>query len=99
MTVATSELTSDQTCVFTEVAIPCPYGKLVATAAMPRVFLMSSFAAQLSNDEVAMLSVLNAGVPKEMRVGKPSGYRVMHLVGLLTRRAAAEKICHLSQDC
>ena len=99
MTVATSELTSDQTCVFTEVAIPCPYGKLVATAAMPRVFLVSIFAAQLSNDEVALLSVLSAGVPHEPRAGKPPGDRVLHLVGFLTRNAAAEQICQLSKDC
>jgi hypothetical protein len=66
---------------------------------MPRVFLVSSFASQLSNDEVALLSVLNAGVPNELRVDKPHGYRVLHLVGLLTNTAAAEKICQLSKDC
>ena len=49
---------SDKTCVFTQVVIPCPYGELVAKAAIPRVFLVSSCAAQLSNDEVALLSVL-----------------------------------------
>ena len=43
---------SDKTCVFTQVVIPCPYGELVAKAAMPRVFLVSSCAAQLSNGEV-----------------------------------------------
>ena len=89
---------SDHTCVFTEVVIPCPYGELVATVVMPRVFLVSSFASQLSHDEVALLRVLNAGVPNELRVGKPHGYRVLHLVGLLTHTAAAEKICQLSKD-
>ena len=90
---------SDHTRVFTEVVIPCPYGELVATAAMPREFLVSSCAAQLSNDEVALLSVLNAGVPNELKAGKPHGYRVLHLVGLLTHAAAAELICRLSKDC
>ena len=90
---------SDQTCVFTEVVIPCPYGELVAKAAMPRVFLVSSCAAQLSNDEVALLSVLNAGVPHEPRAGKPPGDRVLHLVGFLTCKAAADQICQLNKDC
>ena len=90
---------SDQTCVLTQVVIPCPYGELVAKAAMPRVFLVSSCAAQLSNDEVALLSVLNAGVPHEPRAGKPPGDRVLHLVGFLTRNAAAEQICQLSKGC
>lgn len=90
---------SDQTCAFTQVVIPCPYGELVAKAAMPRVFLVSSCAAQLSNDEVALLSVLNAGVPHEPRAGKPPGDRVLHLVGFLTRKAAAEQICQLSKGC
>jgi len=86
---------SDHTCVFTEVVIPCPCGELVATAAMPRVFLVSSFAAQLSNDEVALLSVL----PNELKAGNPLGYCVLHLVGILTQTAAAELICQLSRDC
>jgi hypothetical protein len=86
---------SDHTCVFTEVVIPCPFGELVATAAMPRVFLVSSFAAQLSNDEVALLSVL----PNELKAGNPLGYCVLHLVGILTHTAAAELICQLSKDC
>ena len=53
---------SDKTCAFTQVVIPCPYGELVAKAAMPRVFLVSSCAAQLSNDEVALLSACNNAV-------------------------------------
>ena len=85
---------SDHTYVFNEVVIPCPFGELVATAAMPRVVLVSSFAAQL-----ALFSVLNTGVPNELKAGKPPGYRVLHLVGLLTHTAAAEKICQLSKDC
>ena len=86
---------SDHTCVFTEVVIPCPCGELVATAAMPRVFLVSIFAAQLSNDEVALLSVL----PNELKAGNPLGYCVLYLVGILTHTEAAELICQLSKDC
>ena len=41
----------------------------------------------------------NAVVPHEPRAGKPPGYRVLHLVGFLTRNAAAEQICQLSKDC
>ena len=90
---------SDESCVFTDVAITCPHGELVATVATPRTFLASPFASELSNDEVSLLTVLNAGMPSTLKLGRAPGWRVLHLVGLDTRKAAAAKICELSKDC
>ena len=63
----------DRTCVYTEVAFMTPHGELSATAATPRAFLASSFATQLSNDGVGLLTVLNAGVPR--RAAKAAGWQ------------------------
>lgn len=90
---------SDDSCVFTDVAITCPHGELVATAATPRTFLALPFSSQLSNDEVSLLTVLNAGMPSTLKFGRAPGSRVLQLVGLDTRKAAAAKICELSKDC
>ena len=89
----------DSKCVCTDVAIKCPHGELVATAVVPRALLASDFAAQLSNDEVSLIVVLNAGLPNALRAGKPRGYRVFEFVGFLTPKAAAQHILRLSKDC
>jgi hypothetical protein len=86
----------DSKCVCTDIAIKRPHGELVATAVVPRALLASDFAAQLSNDEVSLIVVLNAGLPNALRAGKPRGYRVFEFVGFLTPKAAAQHILRLS---
>ena len=88
----------DQTCAYYEISLETPHGQLFATVAMPRVFL-ANFSSQLSNDEVSLLAFLNAGVPPNLKAGKPKGYRVMHLAGFLTREVAVQTILELSKDC
>jgi hypothetical protein len=90
---------TDETCVYVEASFETPYGLLIATVAMPHTFLADNFSSKLSNNEVGLLAVLNAGVPPHLKAGKPRGYRVMHLAGLITREAAAQKILELSKGC
>ena len=74
-------------------------GTFVATAATPRALLASRVASCLSTDEMAILTALNAGIPRDLLQGQPRGYRMYQLVGISTPAAAAEKIISLSPDC
>ena len=90
---------NDKTCLYTEVCITTPHGQLVAKAALPCTLLGASFSSQLSNHEISLLVVFNAGLPAHLKTGTPKGFRVMHLVGFPTKLAAAQKIIELSKDC
>ena len=66
-------------CVYTEVCVDTDLGTFVATAATPRALLASTVASCLSTDEMAILTALNAGMPRDLRQGQPRGYRMYQL--------------------
>ena len=77
--------------MYTEVCVDTDRGTFVATAATPRALLASRVASCLSTDEMAILTALNAGIPRDLLQGQPRGYRMYQLVGISTPAAAAEK--------
>ena len=61
---------TDCACVYTVVTVKTEHGKLTATVCTPRALLNSPVAHELSDGEVALLVLLNAGVPVHVQIGR-----------------------------
>ena len=90
---------ADGTCVYTVVTVKTEHGELTATVCTPRALLSSAVANDLSDGEMALLVVLNAGVPGHLRGGLSQGFQVRGLVGIRSERAAAVHLRSQSPHC
>ena len=90
---------ADGTCVYTVVTVKTEPGELTATVCTPRALLSSAVANDLSDGEMALLVVLNAGVPGHLRGGLSQGFQVRGLVGIRSERAAAVHLRSQSPHC